>query len=176
MTLFSKKIPAQQKQQVQAELRKEAEKASKEVISSIVSKDMQIIGEVTFKGKARIDGLVEGNIKGEYLVLSETGRIKGDVEVGSLKCHGEIEGNVTARLVNALSTAVIDGKLIADDFSIESGAALFGEIQSRNRKELQVAETHGTATTKQGKETAKKSIDKKTPTAVGGMMAATAKK
>ncbi len=170
MTLFSKKIPAQQQQMVQAELKKELEKANSEVISSIVSKDMEIIGEITFKGKARIDGQVEGNIKGEHLVLSETGRIKGDVEVGSLKCHGEIQGNVTARLVNALSTAVIDGRLIADDFSIESGAALFGEIQSRNRRPQKKTAKEKDAG-RQNKSAPAKSSGKKESSSVGGGLA-----
>jgi cytoskeletal protein CcmA (bactofilin family) len=172
MALFSKKKPAQEpRQQVQEELRKEAEKASKEVISSIISKDMQIIGEIIFKGKVRIDGLVEGAVKGEHLVLSEAGCIKGDIDVASLKCHGNIKGNVTGKLVNALSTAVIDGKLIADDFNIESGATLYGEIQSRNRKDQPVADPNETAAKKQDK-----NAPLKANTTIADMMAAAKKK
>ncbi|MDH4318467.1 MAG: polymer-forming cytoskeletal protein [Desulfobulbaceae bacterium] len=117
------------------DLQQEAAKASKEAISAIVSKDMTITGEVAFKGKARIDGTIEGNIKGEYLVLSETGKIHGDVQLDSLICHGTIEGDVYAKLVTAQSSAVIIGKLSSANLTVESGARLEGEIRSMNAKD-----------------------------------------
>ena len=111
-----------------------AGQVSKEAISCIISKDMQISGEITFKGKARIDGLVEGNIQGEYLVLSETGRINGDMELGALICHGVVEGNIHSKLVTAHKTAVIQGKLIAGSLTVEPGAVLEGEIFASSRQ------------------------------------------
>jgi len=120
MALFNKKN----------HLHQESIKASNEVISSILSKAMQISGEVCFKGKARIEGLVEGNVKGEYLVLSETGKIIGDVDVDSLICHGTIEGNINCNLVTAHPTATIQGMLTAANLTVESGASLNGEIKA----------------------------------------------
>lgn len=127
MALFNKKNDLQQK----------AARVSQGAISSILSKDMQVTGEIQFKGKARIDGLVDGNVKGEYLVLSETGKIIGDVEVDSLVCHGTIEGNINCNLVTAHPTATIHGILAAANLTVESGASLNGEIksiQNRNKK------------------------------------------
>ncbi|MDH3349539.1 MAG: polymer-forming cytoskeletal protein [Desulfobulbaceae bacterium] len=112
------------------DLKQEAAKASKEAISTIISKDMTITGEVVFKGKARIDGTIEGNVKGEYLVLSESGKIKGDVELDSLICHGTIEGDVNAKLVTAQTSAVIIGRLSSANLTVESGATIEGEIRS----------------------------------------------
>ncbi len=111
------------------DLAQEAVKASKEAISAIISKDMQINGEIHFKGKARIDGTVEGNIRGEYLVLSESGKIIGDMELDSLLCHGHIEGNINAKLVTAQSSAVIIGKLIAANLTVRA-ATIFCSISS----------------------------------------------
>ncbi len=122
MALFSSKTDN--------DLQQEAAKASKEVISSILSKDMTITGEISFKGKTRIDGTVDGNIKGEHLVLSESGKIYGDLEVDSLVCHGRIEGNIKAKLVTAHSSAAIQGKLTAANLSVEAGALLEGEISA----------------------------------------------
>jgi cytoskeletal protein CcmA (bactofilin family) len=127
MALFNKKKDLQQKDA----------RASQGAISSILSKDMQVTGEVQFKGKTRIDGLIDGNVKGEYLVLSETGKIIGDVEVESLVCHGIIEGNINCKLVTAHSTAAIHGILVAANLTVESGASLNGEIkaiQNQNKK------------------------------------------
>ncbi len=119
------------------DLAQEAVKASKEAISAIISKDMRVTGEIQFKGKARIDGTVVGNIKGEYLVLSESGKVEGDLVLDSLLCHGHIEGNIQAKLVTAQSSSVIVGKLVAANLTVESGATLEGEIQaSTKQKEI----------------------------------------
>ena len=127
MALFNKKNDLQHK----------AAQVSQGAISSILSKDMRITGEIQFKGKARIDGCIDGNVKGEYLVLSETGKIIGDIEVDSLVCHGTIEGNIICNLVTAHPTAVIHGTLAAANLTVESGASLNGEIkaiQNQNKK------------------------------------------
>ena len=116
------------------DLEQEAGRVSKEAISSIISKDMQISGEINFKGKARIDGTVEGNIHGEYLVLSETGRINGDMELGALICHGVVEGNIQSKLVTAHKTAVIQGKLTAGSLTVEPGAVLEGKISASSKQ------------------------------------------
>ena len=77
MAIFNKKDDFEQ----------ESEKADKEAISSIIDTRMVMKGELLFEGKARIDGTVEGNIKGEHLILSEGGKIIGDVEGGILKVY-----------------------------------------------------------------------------------------
>jgi len=100
------------------------------VITSVISKDMRVTGELSFKGKARIDGIVEGNIKGEHLVLSESARIYGDLELVSLICHGSIEGNVKAQQVTTHSTASLHGNLAAASLTVEPGAKLNGEISA----------------------------------------------
>ena len=91
---------------------------------------MKITGEINFKGKARIDGFVEGNIHGDNLILSESGKIKGDVELTTLVCHGSVEGNVKAQQVTAHSSGSVKGNLVATSLTVESGATLQGEVSS----------------------------------------------
>ena len=99
-------------------------------ISSIFSEDMTITGEIRFSGKTRIDGTIDGNVFGEYLVLSEAGKIVGDVQVETLICHGTIRGNVTAKTFVAQASSVIYGTVTAGNLTVESGAALNGEIKA----------------------------------------------
>lgn len=108
---------------------------SNEAISSIMSKDMRLTGELTFKGKARIDGTVEGNVQGEHLVLSETGKVYGDLELVSLICHGSVEGNIKAQQVTILSSAFLKGNLAAASLTVEPGARLNGEITSSSQQQ-----------------------------------------
>lgn len=112
-------------------------KTSSDVITTIISKDMRITGEMSFKGKTRIDGLIEGNIKGDHLVLSESGKVHGDLELVTLICHGSIEGNVKAQQVTAHSSASLKGNLIATSLTVESGAKLNGEVSSSSQPQPQ---------------------------------------
>ncbi len=107
----------------------EMKKVESEVISSIIDKSMTITGGITFKGKARIDGVINGNIEGEHLVLSENGRICGDIIVSSFNCYGTIEGNIKTSMLTARKNCSINGKLEAGSLTVESGAAIQGEIK-----------------------------------------------
>lgn len=119
MAMFNKKDSFEQ----------ESEKAEKEVISSIIDARMTMKGELIFEGKARIDGAVEGNIKGEHLILSEGGKIKGDIQVSSFVCHGTLEGNVKASMVTARKTCQMHGLIESNSLSVEPGAGLSGEVK-----------------------------------------------
>jgi cytoskeletal protein CcmA (bactofilin family) len=111
------------------------DQGSEEPISSILADSFQVVGEIRFKGKTRIDGQVQGNVQGDYLVLSETGRIVGDVTVETLVCHGMIDGNIMAATVTARATADIRGRLCAGNLTVESGASLNGEIKAMEKQQ-----------------------------------------
>lgn len=123
MTFFRKKMSAA-----------ENSAGTGEAISSILAKDMRVTGELKFKGKARLDGTVEGNIKGEHLVLSESGRVHGDLDLVSLICHGTVEGNIKAQQVTIHRTASVHGSLVATSLTVEPGARLNGEITSSQQQ------------------------------------------
>jgi cytoskeletal protein CcmA (bactofilin family) len=111
-------------------LAKQFQKVENETISSIVDQNMTINGELIFKGKARIDGTVNGNISGEHLILSQSGRVNGDIDVATFVCHGTIEGNVIADMVTAKKCSSIHGRVAATNLVVEPGAALDGEIKT----------------------------------------------
>lgn len=120
-------------------LESELQKAESETISSIIDKTMSVSGEIVFKGKTRVDGNINGNISGEHLVLSESGTISGDVNVSSFICHGSINGNIIARLVNARKGCFIHGSLEAGSLSVEPGAAIDGEVRAAAAQESAIA-------------------------------------
>ncbi len=119
MALFSKKD----------DFSKESQQAEKEVISSMIDAKMIIKGELSFEGKARIDGTVEGDIRGEHLILSQTGKVIGNIQAISFICHGSLEGNISAKLVTACKQCEIHGCLEAGSLTVEPGALLNGEIR-----------------------------------------------
>jgi len=113
-------------------------------ISSIIAEKMRVTGEIVFKGKTRIDGSLEGDIKGEYLILSETGRIKGNLKLDTLVCHGAIQGDIQANTITAHQTASIRGKLASGNLTVEPGAAIEGEIHAVNRRKTDSPQHHAT--------------------------------
>jgi cytoskeletal protein CcmA (bactofilin family) len=108
----------------------EMKKVDSEAISSIIDETMTINGEVFFKGKARIDGTINGNIEGEHLILSETGKVVGNITAFSFNCYGSLDGNVRATMLIARKNGSIHGRLEAANLTVESGASLEGEIKA----------------------------------------------
>ncbi len=104
-------------------------KLSQSAISSIISEGMRIDGEVSFKGKCRLDGLVDGDVKGEYLIVSESGKICGDVELEVLVCHGTIQGNVKVEDITVHPSSSIHGSLAVKNLVVETGAVIEGDVR-----------------------------------------------
>jgi cytoskeletal protein CcmA (bactofilin family) len=105
-------------------------KIESEAISSIIDKGMTINGKILFKGKTRIDGTITGNIEGEHLILSETGKIFGDIHVSSFNCYGSLEGNIKATMLTARKNCSILGKIETGSLTVEPGASIQGEIKA----------------------------------------------
>lgn len=99
-------------------------------ISSIIGQDMSITGDLSFKSKIQIDGRIQGNLTGTSLVVSETGRIVGNVRTESLVCYGQIIGDLTVGKLFLKKTGVINGRVETSDLSVESGGSLNGEIKA----------------------------------------------
>lgn len=105
-------------------------KVESEAISSIIDQSMSITGTMTFKGKARIDGTVKGNIEGDHLILSKTGKTEGDIQVESFNCYGHLIGNIKTGILIARKGCNINGKLEAASLTVEPGARIEGEIKA----------------------------------------------
>lgn len=116
------------------DIEKEIEKVEGEAISSIVDSSMTITGEMSFKGKTRIDGVIKGNISGEHLILSKNGKIDGDLVVTSFICQGDFSGNLETKILTAKKGCSIQGKIIAGSLTVEPGASLDGEIKAATKE------------------------------------------
>jgi len=135
MALFKKEEKSEPtRNEISAPQEKRAVKNEKDPIASVLAKEMVITGEISFKGKARFDGTVQGDITGEYLILSDTAQVMGNITVTTLVCHGKVEGNVMAEVVTAHATSEIHGILKSQNLTVESGASLEGEIHASSRK------------------------------------------
>lgn len=105
-----------------------------ESINSILGAEISVQGDISFRGKVRVDGKINGNVKGEYLILGESGKINGDIEANSLICYGEITGNIKVEKLSVQKTSFINGKIETNDLFVDSGASLNSEVRAGQKK------------------------------------------
>ena len=68
-------------------------------IDTLVGQGTEITGNLVFSGGLHVDGTIKGNVVAEegstaLLILSEFGRIEGEVTVPNMVLNGEIVGDV----------------------------------------------------------------------------------
>lgn len=107
-----------------------SETSKHDPISSIIGQDMVLTGDLAFDSKIQIDGKINGDLNGDSLILSATGKITGDIEVKSITCYGQIDGNIKAGVLFLKKSGVINGRVETLELSVESGGILCGEIKS----------------------------------------------
>jgi cytoskeletal protein CcmA (bactofilin family) len=107
--------------------------ASQHEIASLVGATTTITGNVEFSGGLRIDGTVKGSVrcvdgeKGGMLVISESGRVVGEVIAGHLVVAGRIDGPVSAaHLIELQPKARINGDVRYRALEMHHGAVVEG--------------------------------------------------
>lgn len=68
-------------------------------IDTLVGQGTEVNGDLVFSGGLHVDGTIKGNVIAEegstaLLILSEFGRIEGEVKVPNMVLNGEIVGDV----------------------------------------------------------------------------------
>jgi len=96
-------------------------------------------GLLTFRGRARVDGQLSGEITGHgLLVIGAGATAQARVTVDELVVAGEIEGDVCARLrVELLATGCIRGDVETPRLSIAEGGRLLGRCTTGNAARTQ---------------------------------------
>lgn len=103
--------------------------ANKMTINSIIGQGMTITGDLSFSGKLKLDGDINGNVQGEYLIIGKTGTVTGDVHTGTCTCQGKVFGNIKSKDLTVIKGCRIEGNVETVNFAVESGASLIGEVK-----------------------------------------------
>src|SRR5262245_39763458 len=64
---------------------------------SVIGPDLTIHGNLTSKGEVQVDGEVQGDIHGTYVVVGERARITGGVVAEEIVVRGHVMGSVRGR-------------------------------------------------------------------------------
>lgn len=102
-------------------------------IDSLIGAGTRIEGNIVFSGGLRVDGEVMGNVSAAdaastaVLVLSEQGRIEGNISVAHLITNGHVVGTVTAtESLEMQSRARIMGDVGYASIEMHQGAVIDG--------------------------------------------------
>ena len=103
-------------------------------IDSLIGAEVRIEGNVSFSGGLRVDGEVNGNViaepgKPSTLVLSEHGRVNGEISVTHLVVNGVVDGPVrAAEYLELQSKAKVTGNVHYNTLEIQLGAIVEGRL------------------------------------------------
>jgi cytoskeletal protein CcmA (bactofilin family) len=100
-------------------------------VTSILGEGTSWKGEITGKGGLRIEGLLEGKIDLEgVIIIGRTGRVESDlIKADTVIVGGSVRSDIEANRVEIRSTGKVWGDVKAVSFTTEEGAYLRGKIQ-----------------------------------------------
>lgn len=101
-------------------------------IPTVLARGAEFEGLLSFRGSARVDGRLSGDVVAEgCLVIGEGARVRARIEVDELIVGGELEGKIHARKrVELLDTARVVGSLRCPRLAIAEGGILEGRCQT----------------------------------------------
>jgi cytoskeletal protein CcmA (bactofilin family) len=86
-------------------------------------------GELNVRGTLRVDGTVEGQLDADYLILSESAEVKGEIRAKKIIIGGKMDGNVRAQeLVEIKSKGKVLGDIFTPQLAIIEGAEFDGKV------------------------------------------------
>ena len=97
--------------------------------SSLLGKDIKILGKISSKGALQLDGTLEGEIIASKLVIEKSAKVVGSVTSDDLVIKGRIIGPVFGKKVRFGSSARVEGDTFHETIAIEDGAYYEGSIR-----------------------------------------------
>jgi cytoskeletal protein CcmA (bactofilin family) len=102
-------------------------------LETIVGNDTHIVGKVSVKGTIRVDGIVEGDVQADWVVVGETGKILGNTRTRGMVVGGSVEGNIEAtESVELREKARMTGEIQAPKLGISEGAVFDGRARMKD--------------------------------------------
>ncbi len=100
---------------------------------SVIGPDLIINGNLVSKGEVQVDGEVQGDINGTYVVIGEKARITGGIIAEEIVVRGHVMGSVRGKRVMLQSSSHVEGDIFHQALAIEQGA--FFEGKSRRSED-----------------------------------------
>lgn len=111
-----------------------------EKLESFIGSNSVFKGDVDSKGTLRVDGVVEGNITADWVIVGEKAHVVGNIAARGIVIGGKIDGNVKAKeIVEIKNKGHIKGEIISKKLIIAEGGIFEGK-STMPREESKVIE------------------------------------
>jgi cytoskeletal protein CcmA (bactofilin family) len=102
-----------------------------EAALSIIAFGMKVHGDIETSGVIKIEGAIEGTIRGARQVLvGRQGEVKGDVHAREVVVGGKVDGTVNAtERVEVQGTSAINGDIYTKSIVVLEGGRINGQVR-----------------------------------------------
>jgi len=110
--------------------------SNKKLVPTIISQEMNIMGNLISDGPINVDGRIEGNIQCGIITVGESGKIRGDIIAEVAHVHGDVSGLIKAKEVHLYAACRVEGSIMHESLSIEDGAFVDGKFKRMDKLSL----------------------------------------
>ncbi len=105
-------------------------------LETMIGDGTRVVGQVSVKGTIRVDGIVEGDLQADWVVVGETGKIVGNTHSRGMIVGGSVEGNIEAsETVELTGKASMTGEIRAPKLAVSEGAVFDGRSRMKGETE-----------------------------------------
>ena len=95
----------------------------------IIGKGTRIVGEITDCSRVEIQGVVDGTIIADALIVREGGSVKGRLQARHAEIHGHFNGQLEiVELLDVRSTGRVEGELAYGRLAVAMGGHISGSV------------------------------------------------
>lgn len=117
-----------------------------EVIPSVITSDVNVLGNIVSDGNMDFDGTLNGNIRCNILTIRANGTIKGEVVANTVMVYGRVKGLIRAKNVQLFSTCNVEGIIMHETVAIEDGAFIDGKFKRTDKVHVDDEESSSSST------------------------------
>ncbi len=120
-------------------------------VDTLIGQETEVLGDVRFSGGLHIDGVVKGNVYADHdsdsvAIVSERGRVEGELRVPNLLINGFVAGDVYAGdRLDLAKNARVSGDVYYREMEMAGGAEINGRLVRTDEPGQQFLEHQGGA-------------------------------
>jgi len=122
-----------------------------EKLESFIGANSTFKGDIDTKGTLRVDGIVEGNIVADWVVLGEKSHVKGDITARGIVVGGRVDGNIKAKeIVEIKNKGQLFGEIFTGKLVIVEGGIFDGRSRMHPEESAKIIDFQSLDKAKQG--------------------------
>ncbi|MBN1783393.1 MAG: polymer-forming cytoskeletal protein [Alphaproteobacteria bacterium] len=109
-------------------------KSKRTLNPSVINTGVVIKGTLKGEGEINIDGVVDGDVNAEAIIIGLNGKVIGTIKADRVEVYGALEGKILAKDVFLAETARVIGNIHHESLSMEQGAFVEGDFRHKDTK------------------------------------------